>query len=221
MLITRKIILSNGYNIPCAEIEPQDSKGIIIFIHGYGGNKEELIGLGWRTSESGFKSCIIDLPGHGENKGIFDEKTDKCIEAVIDYYAKETDKLALIGHSIGGRLALASKAKMAIGISPTLISTFSSETKTLITNLRSYRVRESNADVLWDLHKNLPGYDFTKKEKSLIIYGSRDFPEILDSCNNINDNFTEVIKIENALHGDIIANEDAVNIISTCLNKWM
>jgi len=221
MDITRKTIISNGYNIPCVEIEHPESKGIIIFIHGYGGNKEELIGPGWRISEFGFKSCIIDLPGHGESNGIFDNKTDKYVETVIDYYGKHTKKLAVIGHSIGGRLALVSKAKMVIGISPTIIKEFSNETKAMITDLRSYRVTESNADTLWELHSKLPDYDFTKKEKSLILYGTRDVQEIINACKKTKENFTEVFEIEKATHGDILVNEKVISIISEHLIKWM
>ena len=72
MDIKKLFIQSNGYNIPSILIEPPESSGIVIIIHGYGGSKEEQLGSGWRISLSGFTSCLIDLPGHGENTDYFD-----------------------------------------------------------------------------------------------------------------------------------------------------
>jgi dienelactone hydrolase len=219
MNINRILIQKNGFNIPGILIEPVDSLGIVIIIHGYGGSKEEQLGLGWRISEAGFTSCLIDLPGHGENMDYFDGDIKLRVDSVIDHF-KDKNRIIVIGHSVGGRLSLTSKANHVIGISPTLGKDFSNETKGFIKNIRSYRVREQDDEFLWSLHRQLPLFDLTERKKALIIFGSRDVPEIVNSCKRIQENSNIVFEIDKAFHNDIYLNEKVFEIIINTIKQW-
>ena len=219
MNIKRFLLQTNGYSIPSILIESFKSLGTVIILHGYGGNKEEQLGLGWRIAESGFNTCLIDLPGHGENSDYFDGDIQSYVDAVVNYY--NAKKTITIGHSVGGRLALNSNASYAIGLSPTLVREFSQETKHLINNVRSYRVRQVKDDFLWELHRQLPLSDCFEREKNLIIFGSRDIPEISNACKKIRECSDCVIEIDQALHFDIYLNETVFNIIINKLKQWI
>jgi dienelactone hydrolase len=219
MNINRISIRKNGFDIPAILIEPPDSFGIVIIIHGYGGCKEEQLGLGWRISEVGLTSCLIDLPGHGENMDYFGGDIKLCVDSLIDYF-KNKNRIIVIGHSVGGRLSLTSQADHVIGISPTLGKDFSNETKGFIKNIRSYRVREQDDEFLWLLHKQLPSFELTEGKKALIIFGSRDVPEIADSCKRIKENSNIVFEIDKALHNDIYLNEKVFEIIINTIKDW-
>ena len=219
MDITRKTIQANRHRIPCIIIEPKESFNTAILIHGYGGCKEELLGLGLRVAECGFTSCLIDLPGHGENLDNFTGDVRGYVNAVIEYY-RGSRKIVAIGHSLGGRIALASNAKYVIGISPSLPKEFSAPTREFIKNIRGYRVREQNPDFLWDLHRELPSFDIAAPKKALLLFGSRDVPEIISECKTIQISTNYVLEIYNALHSDIYVNEKVNNIIVRKLKEW-
>jgi hypothetical protein len=219
MNIKSTLIQSHGFKIPSIIIESDNSLGLVIIIHGYGGSKEEQLGLGWRVSEAGFSSCMIDLPGHGDNMDYFDGDIQTYIESLFDYF-NNYKNIIVLGHSIGGRLALTSKAKYVIGISPTLFKDFSNETKSFIKNIRSYRVRERDDGFLWTLHQHLPLFDLNENKNFLIIYGTRDVSEISSYCKNLQQVSTKVIEIEKAMHNDIYLNTKTFEIIIDQLKKW-
>jgi hypothetical protein len=210
----------NGLNFRGILIEPPNSLGTVIIIHGYGGSKEEQLGLGWRIFESGYSACLIDLPGHGENMDYFEGDIKQYVDSIIDYY-KDKGRLIVIGHSVGGRLSLTSQGNYVIGISPTLVNDFSNETKGFIKNIRSYRVRERDVEFLWYLHRQLPVFDMTESDDALIIFGTRDVPEIANSCKRIKENANIVFEIDKAFHNDIYLNEKVFEIIINQLKQWI
>ncbi|SMC21757.1 hypothetical protein SAMN02745134_01439 [Clostridium acidisoli DSM 12555] len=66
MNITRETIKGNGFSVPSIVFTPSDLQGAAVIIHGYGGSKEEQLGLAYRVAEAGLKTFVIDLRGHGE-----------------------------------------------------------------------------------------------------------------------------------------------------------
>ena len=70
MEIERETIYGDGFTVPCVTFKPSNSRGAVILVHGYGGSKEEILGLAWRIAENRFTTCAIDLRGHGEIKGV-------------------------------------------------------------------------------------------------------------------------------------------------------
>lgn len=121
MDIRRQIIKGDGVEIPSIVLTPDDFKGVAIIVPGYGGSKDEELGLAYRVAEAGFKTFAIDFRGHGENGSHFDENIILDLEVVINH-CKGFGKVVVIGHSLGGRIALISSSDYAIGISSVIPS---------------------------------------------------------------------------------------------------
>lgn len=220
MNIQRQLIKNGGFNVPCIMLKPSNSYGAAVITHGYGGSKEEQLGLAWRTAEMGLTTCVIDLRGHGEHSANLDENILSDVEAAIEY-CRAYGKVAAIGHSLGGRLSLISSSDYAVGISPALSSHFNSETQNALKNLRSYRVRETSCEKFFEVMEKLPLYEFKPDKQAAIIYGSRDIQDIILSCNELKSKGTSVIEIKNALHNDIFTLEITFQTVIEQLKKWL
>ncbi|MEN6573668.1 alpha/beta hydrolase, partial [Methanobacterium aggregans] len=141
MEIKREQILGEGFTVPCVSIIPEDAVGAAVVIHGYGGSKEEQLGLAWRLALCGAATFAVDIRGHGENLHILDGDALNDLETIIEY-AGEFGKVAAVGHSMGGRMALVSSAEYRLGISPSLGTTFHEGIHEVMGKKRSYRVKE-------------------------------------------------------------------------------
>jgi len=219
MNIKRQIIHADGLGIPCVTLTPPVSHGAVVIVHGYGGCKEEQLGLAWRVAEIGLTACVIDHRGHGENKLSLDENVLKDVEAAITF-CRSFGKVAAIGHSSGGRLCLISSADFVVGISPALKTMYSAETKRLINDLRSYRVQESFSGVNFEVMKKLPVPQSIDNTRTLILFGSRDVPEIVSSCKELKARGNHVIEIDQALHNDIFLLEETFAQVVRKLGEW-
>ena len=87
--------------------------GVIILIHGIGGNKESFLGLSKRLSKLGVASVLFDNRAHGRSGGEhctygFKEKHDSS--KIIDFiHAKDPRlKVGIWGNSLGGAIAIQS-----------------------------------------------------------------------------------------------------------------
>lgn len=218
MSITRQSIRGNGFDVPVIQLTPSNASNAAVIAHGYGGCKEEPLGLAWRVAESGVAVCSIDLRGHGEHTLPMDEHILDDIEAAIEY-CRSYGKVTAIGHSLGGRLALISSADYVIGISPALDRTFSPQTREVLKNLRSYRVREMYAGQNFDILNKLPVYRPEAGRESTIIYGSRDVPDIISACKGI-ESSQPIVQIENAMHNDIYTLEPTFKCVLKQLSVW-
>lgn len=214
--IERKIINNRDLNVPCAILKPSQPIGAAVVVHGYGGFKEETLGLAWRIAEKGFITGAIDLRGHGEHPLDLDENILLDLETSISYF-RQFGKVTAVGHSLGGRLSLISSADYAIGISPAIVKEFSPQTQQLIKENRDYRVRRSNITV-FQILKNLPSYN--TKKNSLILYGERDVPEIISKCQELDSYGEQTVKIDKALHSDIFLYEPTFEVITRKLREW-
>ena len=93
-----------------------DTIGAAVVVHGYGGCKEEQLGLAFRVAESGLVTYSIDLRGHGQHPLKLDYNVQDDVELAIQH-ARRYGKVVAIGHSLGGRLSLMSSADFSIQIS--------------------------------------------------------------------------------------------------------
>ncbi len=125
-----------GVDIPAIKITASADSPNAIIIHGYGGSKEEMLGLSWRISSLGFNTITIDLRGHGQNVHPMSFKIMEDVENIVSELKSSSGTVIAIGHSLGGRLALLSKADYRIGISPALNQDFSLATRSFINNMR-------------------------------------------------------------------------------------
>ena len=160
-----------------------------------------------------------DLRGHGEHKLPLDKDVLWDVETAIAY-CRSFGKVAAIGHSSGGRLCLISSADFAVGISPPLQTTYSAETRRIINDLRSYRVRESFPGVNFEILKTLPMWQVVNNKQALILFGSRDVPEIVSSCKELRAKGKHVIEIDRAFHNDIFLLEETFGQVVKKLNGW-
>lgn len=209
MEIEREIIDGDGFEVPCMTFKPPISRGAVVLVHGYGGLKEEMMGMAWRIAEKGFTVGAIDLRGHGEHQMDLDENIILDLETAISHF-RHFGKVTAVGHSLGGRLSLISSANYVVGISPALGRIFSPQTQELLGKLRDYRVRKSNCTV-FKILKDLPPFQFDE-DKSLVVYGSRDVPEIMSKCSKLKSGSVQVVQIEKALHNDIFYWNQLLNL---------
>ncbi len=219
MNIKREVIKADGFGIPYLILTPPVSHGAAVVVHSYGGCKEEQLGLAWRVAEIGVTACVIDLRGHGEHKLQLDENVLQDVEHAVEY-CRIFGKVVAIGHSSSGRLCLISSADFAIGISPALSATYSTETQRKINTMRSYRVHESHSGVIFEVLEKLTIPQPIHNTRTLILFGSRDLPEIIHSCKELKTKGIHVLEIHQALHNDIYLLEETFGQVVKELNKW-
>ncbi|ACL16812.1 alpha/beta hydrolase [Methanosphaerula palustris] len=207
--------------IPGILIRPAEPTGAAVIVHGYGGNKEEQLGLGFRVANAGLAACVIDLRGHGSHPLPLDAGMRDDTEEVIRYL-RSFGKVVAIGHSVGGRLALLSSADYHIALSPPLRETFDEETRERLKLVRSYRVRPHDTAALFEVLRQLPIRDpvHYAGKNSLILYGERDMPEIIADCSALARAGGPVFCIPGAFHNDIYLAEEAMTTISDRIREW-
>ncbi|MDS0527730.1 alpha/beta hydrolase [Clostridium sp. SHJSY1] len=220
MNIEKSIIYANDISIPCIVLTPANIIGNALVIHGYGGCKEEQLGLAFRVSELGLRTLVIDLRGHGENVSLLDDNILVDVESIVEYCHNFGQKVVAIGHSLGARLALSSSADYSIAISPALDKKFTDKTQKLLKDMRGYRVKESSKENLTAIIERLPELGKSNSENKMIIYGSRDIPEIITTCNELEKVNFLVKKIDNALHNDIFTLEKTFHYLTDQLRIW-
>ena len=219
MDIERQLIQGNGVKIPSIILKPTNSIGTAVIVHGYGGCKEEQLGLAWRMAEIGITACVIDLRGHGEHELPLDENILLDVETAVNY-CHRFGKVVAIGHSLGGRLSLLSNADYVIGISPALNKTFCNQTQETLKALRSYRVKEINPNVNWDILNKLPEWEYDSSRGVQILFGSRDVSDIISTCSKLKEKGVPIIQIDKALHNDIFLLEETFDNIINQLKQW-
>lgn len=215
----RDIIRSSGFIVPCVIMTPGEPIGSAVVVHGYGGCKEEQLGLAWRLAESGICACAIDLRGHGEHMRALDDRVLDDVNAAVNY-CRNDGKVAVVGHSLGGRLASVCDAGYAVAISPALDTAFTPQTRELLTSNRGYRVRENGHGSIFDILQKLPAWHYGDSKPVTLVYGSRDIPEVVSACEEQKAKGADVVKIEHALHSDIITLDGTFSAVSQKLREW-
>lgn len=217
MNIYSKNFKNGEAEIPSIIIEPKEILGSAIVLHGYGDCKEKLLGFSQKLSEKGFLTITIDLRGHGENSNILSVKMLDDVNFLLEY-SKKYGKTAVVGHSMGGRIALLSKAEYKIGLAPALCTSFGCKT-TL--DLKAFKklVNDGSAEDFLEIFYKLPIWDEkSEKSKSYVLYAEDDKPEITEPCKNLVK--TEVDVIKGANHSDIYLYKETHQKISDKLLKW-
>jgi alpha-beta hydrolase superfamily lysophospholipase len=209
--IERQFIAGDGFQVPAVLLMPANPAGAVVIVHGYGGSKEEQLGLAWRVAESGFIACAIDLRGHGEHRLPLDHDVLDDVETAIAH-CRRFGKVTIIGHSIGGRLALLSSADAVIALSPAICPTYGPAIHKIIDSW-SHKVREPSKAFAFPLLERLPVWKPDGRRRTLIIYGSRDMPEIARGCRKLRDAGVPAVEVPGGLHSDIFLLEPTVEAI--------
>ena len=218
MKIGRISIKGNGFEVPGVIIVPPHHIGAAVISHGYGGCKEEQLGLAWRVAEQGLVACAIDLRGHGEHPLSLDDDVLDDVEAAVDH-CRRYGKVVAIGHSLGGILSMISTSDYAIGISPPTDRIYGERTQDVLKKLRHNKVRADHDGQVFDILKVLPEWHRDDR-RTLIIYGSRDVPEIVVACDELRRKGANAVRIEDALHGDTYLMGAAYTEVAGQLEEW-
>ncbi|MBP7211703.1 alpha/beta fold hydrolase [bacterium] len=218
MKISRELLKAKDFEVPVVFIIPEKYSGCAIIVHGYGDCKETLLGFSEKISEKGFLTCTIDLRGHGENKKPLDKSAILDINFVVDY-CKKYGKVAIVGHSLGGRLGLLSNADYKIGIAPAICTGFDEETRSRLKNNFEKRVKaNTNEDFLEIFYKLQNWREENETAKTYILYAQDDIPSIKENCISLKK--TEVCQIKEANHSDIYFYDETVDSIVSKLEQW-
>lgn len=85
--------------------------GSAVVLHGLGANRRTMMYLGADFAGHGFRTYLLDLPGHGDNTdGFTFAKAQRCADATVASLLRDgridDPKTVLVGHSMGGAIAI-------------------------------------------------------------------------------------------------------------------
>lgn len=170
----------DGHPIPGFLFAPASPRGAAVVCPGYGGSKEQMLGIAVAVAERGTAALVIDLCGHGENMAPIGPGMRDELEAAIAF-ARRFGRTAAVGHSLGGRLALMSSADVMVAMSPSVMVQMSPQGKWMFENLPSPGVREPYKGYVLELLEKLgpaPSHD----RPCLLLYAERDIQALLDGA---------------------------------------
>jgi dienelactone hydrolase len=170
----------DGHAIPGFLFSPASPRGGAVVCHGYGGLKEQMLGIAVAIAEKGIAALAIDLCGHGENLAPIGPAMRDELEAAIAL-VRRFGKTAVIGHSLGGRLALMSSADVMVAMSPSVMMQMSPQGKWMFENLPSPGVREPYTGYVLELLEKL-GPVPSHVRPCLLLYSERDIQTLLDGA---------------------------------------
>lgn len=91
----------------------QDSTTTLIILHGWGSNAEQMLPIALPFHQAGMNILLVDARNHGRSDHDsfsslpkFAEDLGETIKWLKETYPKYSDKIALLGHSVGGGAVL-------------------------------------------------------------------------------------------------------------------
>jgi dienelactone hydrolase len=167
----------DGHVIPGLLFSLDSPRGGVVVCPGYGSTKEHMLALAAAIAEKGLAALVIDPCGHGENMAAIGPMMRDEVEAALRYL-RRFGRVAAVGISLGGRLALMSSADFMVAISPAVAAEISPQGKWMFENFPSPSVREPYSGYVLELLEALgpvPGHD----RPCLLLYAERDIPSLL------------------------------------------
>ena len=189
------------------EIINNDKKEIIVFLHGWGSNKE-VMKKAFSSQLKDFKHIYIDMPGFGKSENDYVLTTidyASIMKVFLESLGINHNKVAIAGHSFGGKIATTLMPKLLILLSSAGILEEKS-TQTLLT-IRMAKVfnrfglskinkmlRSKDVDNMpqnmYETFKNVVDEDFSEYFKgyykdALIFWGEKDTATTLESGKTI------------------------------------
>ncbi len=116
----KKIFIRNPEGLRLSTILhiPEKPKEIgVILCHGFTGSKDKnfIPELALELEKQGFLTLRFDFSGNGESEGKFEDRTyTKYVEdlkSVIEWFRSKVNKICVIGHSMGGSIAIIEYSK--------------------------------------------------------------------------------------------------------------
>lgn len=201
-------------------VRPGRPEGWLLAVHGYGGCKEEMLGIVLSLARKGFFCVVPDLPGHGESRDLFNHANAlRCLDLCGDFIPG--NYTAVLGHSIGARLILEQTRNVRkIAVSPPSDTSFPGGKKEMHRVLRPRRVKEAVPfgglkEVLEAMGPALPQQAETR---SLLLFAQYDLPTVKLSVQNASKDIYDVVEIRYSKHHDILTSRDTAAEIWTWLS---
>lgn len=87
------------------DIKNSEAKKDIVFLHGWGSNKE-IMKSAFENYLKDYRHIYIDMPGFGKSENIYELKTEDYAEIIKEFLRSlNSDFFAIAGHSFGGKVA--------------------------------------------------------------------------------------------------------------------
>ena len=167
----------DGHMVPAYLWVPAGTRAAVAVVHGYGGCKEQMLGLAARLAERGLAACAMDLRGHGEHPAPLGPGLLWDLEATI-VWLRRFGRVGAAGHSLGGRLALMSSADVVAALSPALTDRPSEEGRTMLVRVGGTSVRSPAPDTILDILRALPPTPVVDRP-TLLVHGAGDIPLLI------------------------------------------
>uniref|UniRef100_UPI0040474012 alpha/beta fold hydrolase n=1 Tax=Aliarcobacter sp. TaxID=2321116 RepID=UPI0040474012 len=204
-MATKNLIVDNkNFDISYEIINPT-CKNDIIFLHGWGSNKEIMKNV-FSPYLKNYRHIYIDLPGFGKSENIYTLTTNDYVK-IVDEFLKllNSSKEIIAGHSYGGKVATLLNPKNLVLLSSAGIL----EEKPLDVKLKiffaklfnflglnfvtkKFRSKDVNtmSENMYATFKNVVNEDFTSnflnfKNNALIFWGEKDSATSLESGKKI------------------------------------
>jgi dienelactone hydrolase len=139
-----------------------------------------MLGVATSVAEKGTAALVIDLCGHGENSAAIGPAMHDEVEAAVAY-VRRFGRTGIVGHSLGGRLALMSPADVIVAMSPSVMMQMSPQGKWMFENLPSPGIREPYSGYVLGLLEKL-GPVASHRRPCLLLYSERDIQALLDGA---------------------------------------
>ncbi|MEW6447314.1 MAG: alpha/beta fold hydrolase [Bacillota bacterium] len=193
---------------------PEGSQNSAVVLHGYGGVKEEVLGLGLAAAAAGYAVCVPDLPGHGAHPGMLTGGSIREFAAGL----RSAGFTAAVGHSLGGLVAAVLGTAVLCLLSVPLEARFAGGKSELLRVLRARRVREKKPyagleEAFAALGGPWPG------PPVLLLHAVRDLPVCLAAAARGKETGWEVRAIRGAGHLDIVTAPETLSAVASWLKK--
>lgn len=97
-----------------------EARGLVVFIHGFMGSPRQLADYAQAAYDRGFSVLSVLLPGHGDTAGAFIRSGAAHwrghLMRLLRRYSAAYDTLFLVGHSMGGLLALEASTDAGLNV---------------------------------------------------------------------------------------------------------
>lgn len=168
----------DGHLVPAYLFLPPSPSGGVAVAHGYGGCKEHMLGLAARLAEQGLAACAFDIRGHGEHPAPLGAAMLEDLEAALAFL-RRIGRVAAVGHSLGGRLALMSSADAVAAISPALPQKPSEEGRAMLVQFGSTAVRSQGPGEILEILRSMPA-PATRLRPTLLLHAEGDIPSLIE-----------------------------------------
>lgn len=170
---------TDGHPVPAYLVRPASAAAGVAIAHGYGGCKEHMLGLAVRVAEAGLAACVFDVRGHGEHPAPLDPAMLLDLEAILAFL-RRFGRVAAVGHSLGGRLALLSSADAVAAISPALPQRPSEEGRAMLTRFGSTAVRARDPGEILEILRAMPSPAGASRP-TLLLHAEEDIPSLIEA----------------------------------------